>query len=378
MRPKCVFAAGALYARSEGKKKGIIRFSPMNRRHLLASLPCLAAARTVLAAAGADESRLGLCTFSCHQQWKSVGREGATVKFHDPATFYRYARDLGAKGVQTALRPTDSAVASAMRALVEESGGYYEGDLRLPKSESDLTAFENEVRLTREAGATVARAVFTGGRRYEIFKRAAEFRAFHEAAAKTLTLIEPVLQKHRLKVAFENHKDHTIAELISLMRGISSEWIGVLVDTGNNIALLEEPHAVVEALAPYALSVHLKDMAVQPHEDGFLLSEVPPGTGMLDLPRMIATLRKANPALVFNLEMATRDPLLVPCKREDYYATFPPDYRARFLDAAMKRVGAHPLREPVPAISGKTTAEVIREEEANNRAGLDWMGQLGL
>jgi len=32
----------------------------------------------------------------------------------------------------------------------------------------------------------------------------------------------------------------------------------------------------------------------------------------------------------------------------------------------------------VPAISGKTTAEVIREEEANNRAGLEWMGQLGI
>lgn len=157
------------------------------------------------------------------------------------------------------------------------------------------------------------------------------------------------------------------------MHGISSEWIGVLIDTGNNIALLEDPDAVVAALAPFALSVHLKDMAVQPHEDGFLLSEVIPGTGMLDLPGMIATLKRENPALVFNLEMATRDPLLVPCLRDDYYVTFPTDYRTRWLDAAMERIRSNPPRAAVPVIAGKEVGDVIREEESHKRAGLEWM-----
>lgn len=141
------------------------------------------------------------------------------------------------------------------------------------RSAGDLPAFAAKTKLILEAGATVARAVFTGGRRYETFKTLDEFRAFHDQAGRTLPLIEPVLRKHRLKLAIENHKDHTTDELVSLMKAISSEWIGVLVDTGNNIALLEEPHAVVEALAPFALSVHLKDMAVQEQKEGFLLSE---------------------------------------------------------------------------------------------------------
>jgi 3-oxoisoapionate decarboxylase len=368
----------ALRSISRRKMDYALLICPMDRRHFLVTLPSLAAARMLLAADGQTSSRIGLCSFSCHQQWKAVGKEGVEVKFQDVAGFYRYARELGADGVQTSLRSTDLAVAKAIRALVEESGGYYEGDLRLPKSENELAAFENEVRLAKEAGATVARAVFTGGRRYEIFKTAAEFRAFHENAAKTLTWIEPILEKHRLKVAFENHKDHRIAELIDLMHGISSEWIGVLVDTGNNLALLEDPDAVVAALAPFALSVHLKDMAVQPHEDGFLLSEVIPGTGMLDLPELIATLKRANPALVFNLEMATRDPLLVPCLRDDYYTTFPTDYRTRWLDAAMERIRANPPRAAVPAVTGKAVGDVIREEESNNRAGLDWMRERGV
>lgn len=336
----------------------------MNRRHFLATAATLAAARSFLHAAGAATSRLGICTFSCHQRWKLTQPTNA-------ADFYRYARELGAEGVQSPLRGCEP---KTIRDLVEQTGGYYEGELRLPKTESDLAAFETEVRQTREAGAFVARAVFTNGRRYEAFPTLADFRAFHEQAQQTLALIEPVLKKHRLKLAIENHKDHTTEELVGMMKVISSEWIGVLVDTGNNLALLEEPHAVVEALASFALSVHLKDMAVQSSDDGFLLSEVPLGTGMLDLPRMIAALRKANPALVINLEMATRDPLRIPCLTAGFFATFP-ERKATHLDAALQRVRVNPPKQPPPMVSSKPTAQVLAEEEANNRQGLDWMNK---
>jgi len=343
----------------------------MNRRSLIAALPALGWARRLLAEAGGPRVRLGICAFSCHQHWKAVGAGRAGVKFTDAVSFYHYARELGAEGVQTPLRDCEPRL---IRDLVEKTGGYYEGELRLPKSESDVAAVESEIRSLREAGASVARAVFTSGRRYEVFQTLAEFQMFHEQARRSLELIEPVLQKHQLKLAIENHKDHTAEELVTLMRGISSEWVGVLVDTGNNIALLEEPHAVVEALAPYAFSVHLKDMAVQESANGFLLSEVPLGTGMIDLPRVIATLTTKNPAIVLNLEMATRDPLRIPSGSDEYFVTFPDD-RASRLAAAMGRVRTLPPREPVPAVSGKDTDQVLAEEEANNRDGLAWMTQ---
>lgn len=259
-----------------------------------------------------------------------------------------------------------------IRALVEKTGGYYEGELRLPRSETDLADFEAEVRQTRAAGAAVARAVFTSGRRYEAFSTLEAFQVFHQQCRRRLALIEPVLKRHRLRLAIENHKDHTLEELTGLMKEVSSEWIGVLVDTGNNLALLDEPEAVVEALAPYALSVHVKDMAVQASEDGFLLSEVPLGSGMLDLPAMISTLRKANPGIVLNLEMATRDPLRIPCLNDQYFITLP-GRRATHLEAALRRVRQHPPRSPVPAVSGRPDAQVLAEEERNNRHGLGWM-----
>jgi sugar phosphate isomerase/epimerase len=346
----------------------------MKRRALLVST-LLAGARSLLAAAEVSADRLGICTFSCHQHWRAVGEAGkkgidpATLKFHDPLTFCRYVQGLGATRVQTPLRDTEPA---AMRAWAEENGISYEGEVRLPKSDADLPAFEKEVRRTREAGATVARAVFTGGRRYEIFSSLAEYRAFHEQSRQILARIEPIARKHRLKIAIENHKDHTAAELAGLMQEFSSEWIGVLVDTGNNLALLEDPAETIGILAPFVMSVHLKDMALQAAEDGFLLSEAPLGTGMLDLVRIVRALRKVNPAIGIHLEMATRDPLRVPCLTDAYFATFP-ERRETHLEAAMALVKANPPKGPVPAVEGKELAIVLAEEEANNRHGLAWM-----
>lgn len=344
----------------------------MNRRNFVTAFASLAAARSLLATAGETRSPIGICTFSCHQQWKAVQAGDPAVKFTDTTSFYRYARQLGAEGVQTPLRSKDSSLAKQIRAIVEQNGGYYEGDLRMPRNESDVADFESHVRLALEAGATVARAVFNSGRRYEAMHSAEDFRAFQTQTETSLALVEPVLRKHRLKLAIENHKDYTADELAALMRKMSSEWIGVLVDTGNNIALLDEPHAAVEALAPFALSVHLKDMAVQPSDDGFLLSEVPLGTGVLDLPRIITALRKANPSIVFNLEMATRDPLRVPCLKDAYFATLPEQKRAR-LDATIAWVNANPAKQLLPHVNGKSIAQILTEEETNNRVCLGWM-----
>ena len=345
----------------------------MNRRVFLASLPALAAARSLLAAAGANNARIGLCTFSCHQHWKAVADKYDGVKFIDTRGFYRYGREMGAGGVQTSLRSKDPAVAKQMRGLVEKSGGFYEAELRLPKNEGDLAAFETDVRLAREAGAGVARSVCMGGRRYETFKSLDEFRRFLAEAERSLAIAEPVVRKHRLKLAIENHKDLTMEEHIALLRQIGSEWVGSLVDTGNSMALLEESHAVVEALAPFAMSVHLKDMAVQADADGFLLSEVPLGTGLLDLPRIVTTLLRKNPGVVFNLEMATRDPLKVPCLKDSYWATFAPGRKATHLDAALALVKSNPAKQPPPTVSGKTVEQILAAEETNNRQGLAWM-----
>ena len=63
-------------------------------------------------------------------------------------------------------------------------------------------------------------------------------------------------------------------------------------------------------------------MAVEPYEDGFLLSEVPLGEGFLDIKGMVAALRQKDPNMAFDLEMITRDPLKIPIFTDKYWVTF--------------------------------------------------------
>jgi sugar phosphate isomerase/epimerase len=125
--------------------------------------------------------------------------------------------------------------------------------------------------------------------------------------------------------------------------------------------------AVVEAAAPYAKAAHIKDIAVVPYQDGLLMSEVPLGTGILELPRMISLLQKANPNIRFSLEMITRDPLKVPCLTDHYWITFP-DRNGIYLARTLRYVNEHKSSEPLPTFDHLPPVECSRIEEENIRA----------
>ncbi len=94
------------------------------------------------------------------------------------------------------------------------------------------------------------------------------------------------------------------------------------MDFGNNLALLEDPDETIALLAPFAVTTHLKDMAVRRTADGFELSEVPLGQGILPLGRYVAAVRRARPDARLCLEMITRDPLSVPYRTDRYWVAF--------------------------------------------------------
>jgi len=135
---------------------------------------------------------------------------------------------------------------------------------------------------------------------------------------------------------------------------------------------------VVETLAPRALTTHFKDMGLEEYREGFLLSEVPLGTGILDLARVVQILRKARPEIRFNIEMITRDPLKVPCLTERYWATFP-DLPGRHLAHILSLVRAHIPQPALPRISPLGRDEQIRIEDDNIRRCLTFAHErLGL
>ncbi len=295
--------------------------------------------------------------------------------FTDPLRFLEFCGERGAAGVQLPLGAPDAEAAKKLRAAAEQRGMYLEGSIRPPKDEAGVARFAAEVKAAREAGADVLRTVLQGGRRYEVFHSADDFRAFDKQARHTLELAEPVVARQKMRLAVENHKDYRAGELAELMRRMSSEWLGVCVDTGNNLALLEPPRETVETLAPWAYSCHFKDMAVEEYADGFYLSEVPLGEGFLDLPRLAATLRKARPGVRLGLEMITRDPLKIPCLTEGYWTTLD-EMRGR--EAARGLALVRKQSRKLPRVTGLNTAEQLELEDGNVRRCLETARKLGL
>jgi len=181
-----------------------------------------------------------------------------------------------------------------------------------------------------------------------------------------LPRLKGALERERLPVGIENHKDWRADELVDLLRSVDSPYLGACVDFGNNLALLEDPLEVVKKLAPFAVTTHLKDMALQPYPGGFELSEVPLGAGIFPLAQMIGVVRSARPDVPLCLEMITRDPLKVPFLDEAYWATYEKRDEAR-IQAFREGVLSKASAEPLPRISGGTYQTMLAAEDENIR-----------
>ena len=350
----------------------------MTRRTFAAVAAALPAALST--ASAAPRTAVGVGTASCFNRIGHERRTNAAEPFGDTVNFLEYWREAGAGGVQAALTSTESRFTKQVRRISEEAGMYYEASGRLPRSDSDLEEFRDYVKGVRDAGGSVMRTVLFNGRRYETHDSMETYRQAYNDAWKMITLAEPTLRKLGVKAAIENHKFLRAADFHRMMERIQSEYVGVTFDFGNNYVLMEDPVDLARELAPYALASHIKDHRLQEYEDGFLLFDAQLGTGIIDLPKVIQTLRAANPNIKFTLETMTRDALEVPYLRDKYWATF----REREMDGrdvakTIATIKATQTAEPFPKISALSIDERIALEDENNRAGLAYAREkLGL
>jgi sugar phosphate isomerase/epimerase len=288
----------------------------------------------------------------------------------DPVRYLEYLHSIGAGGIQHAV----SKDLPRFRQRLDELGMYYEGEARLPGRLTDgLDEFELSVKNSAALGATVMRAVSRppagrDGRRYSTFDSYADVKAWEAEANAIVEKCLPIAERYKVAIALENHKDRTAEEHVAFLKRFSSDYLGALIDPGNNMAMLEEPLETVTLLAPYAKAVSLKEMGVAPYEEGFLLSEVLFGTGMSDQAQIFRILRQHNPAIHPTTELITRDPLRIPMMTEDFYRSLPERRGHRDRWMAMVRQKATAL----PRVSQLTPAQRMQAEEDNNRAVMEW------
>jgi sugar phosphate isomerase/epimerase len=307
---------------------------------------------------------MGIVVHSYGFRWNSKINSSHFSSFTNALDLLQHCSSIGAGGIQVVLNQWTSDFAKKVREEKEKLNMYVEASIGLPKTTSELDLFEKNIQSAKEAGIKVARTVCLPTRRYETFKSLQEFKDFKKNAIASLQMVEPILRKHQMKLAVENHKDWKSFELVEIMKQLDSDYLGVTLDFGNNLALLEDPMEVIKALAPYVFSTHVKDMGVTAYDKGFLLSEVPLGKGIIDLKAAVAECKKYNPQVTFNLEMITRDPLEIPCLDSNYWSTFE-NSSALDLTKALQLVRSKAYSGQLPGVKDLDGEAKLAFEEKN-------------
>lgn len=181
-----------------------------------------------------------------------------------------------------------------LRARAEQAGvrldwawGHPEGFAsgQNPRAMADLLY---HVEMAEMAGARVLR-VCTGGP----ITRARHWGYMRDRLIPLLVRAAEHAWAAGIELAVENHGDLLADELAELVSLIGHPGLGVCLDTGNNLRLLEDPELVISTLVPYAKVVHLKDIATyrgSPKDFEFWRS-APTGRGLIDIPQTLRQLR---------------------------------------------------------------------------------------
>jgi sugar phosphate isomerase/epimerase len=293
-----------------------------------------------------------------------------------PFDFVEYCHTLGFGVLETRL-PTDGDAIKKLRQRLDSWNMRVIMDIPLPRTAADVATFDTAVKAAKDAGAVSLHTAMTA-RRYEQFDAFDAFKKDFERCQATIMLAEPVLRKHQVRLGIENHKGWRSAEQAAWLKRVSSEFVGVHFDFGNNVSLCEDPSQTLANLLPYVFACHIKDMAVEPYEDGFLLSEVPLGEGFLDLKGMVAAIQKKDPKTPFDLEMITRDPLKIPVFTAKYWVTFDDVYSplpGRDLAKVLDIVRKNKPKSPLPRTTGMSAEAQMKLEDENVGKSIAWARQ---
>jgi 3-oxoisoapionate decarboxylase len=99
-----------------------------------------------------------------------------------------------------------------------------------------------------------------------------------------------------IKLAVENHGgDLQAREMKMMVEAVGRDIMGVCLDSGNPVWMLEDPHMTLEMLIPYAETCHIRDSAVWKVPEGIAVRWVNMGEGNVDIDGWIRKYIEAKP-----------------------------------------------------------------------------------
>ncbi len=223
------------------------------------------------------------------------------------------------------------------------------------------------IRKAHAAGARVVRFCLSGvleGRRGQI---PGGWLAHREALAARMREILPFAEELGVSLAFENHQDADISDFLYLYeKSGESNAFGVCLDTGNPLAVGEDPIETAKTLAPLIRHVHLKDYRVHFAPEGYRLVRCVAGAGVINFLEILKIVRSNGFAdLLPGIEIAAQATRTIPVLDSAWWAELPPR-DARTLLGPLGILWKQGIAENIPYASawerGEDSKTVIAEE----------------
>jgi sugar phosphate isomerase/epimerase len=172
-----------------------------------------------------------------------------------------------------------------------------------------------------------------------------------ENTVKVLRNVRSKVIDSGLKIAIENHAgDMQGRELKTLVEGAGKDFVGVCLDSGNPLWVLEDPHVTLETLAPYVLTSHVRDTAVWRIPEGAAVQWVRMGEGNIGIDTYVKRFVELCPDKAITLEIIVTGPRKYPYfdpKFWEGYQNIRASEFARFV-ALVDKGEQRPATPPVP------------------------------
>jgi sugar phosphate isomerase/epimerase len=238
-----------------------------------------------------------------------------------------------------------------VRAQAKDLGLHLEtgGGAVLPRDAGDIEAkaaeLRTQIRRAAALGSPVVRCLFAGNR---AGLPPGPVEQHIETMVKLCRAVRTDAIDAGVKLAFEVHKDLQSWEFKMFLDEVGTDFVGIYLDTGNPVFVLEHPLQTVETLGPYALTLHLRDSIVYEHPRGVAVHWVPLGEGVVDFKAIAAKARELCPNVyVYAKPITGRPAEVLPYLEPEFWKSYPRARSAdlaRFLSLAKKGV---PYDKPV-------------------------------
>jgi sugar phosphate isomerase/epimerase len=238
-----------------------------------------------------------------------------------PEGYLRRTLELGLAGVHFAdlghFPTLEPAYLRGLREQAERDGLY----LELGTGGTDPAHLEMALHAAAALGSPVLRT-FVGAFRWQAD---VPMREVIERAARDLREVLPLAERLGVRIALENHLDLATQEMVALLEMVGSECLGVCLDTGNPLGLLEDPVEAAETFASYTFTTHLKEFKAVLRRTGLVLRGVSLGQGDVPNVEIVGILRARSPLgedLCLNIETAV-ERVTIPMFSGTFLASLP-------------------------------------------------------